>query len=76
MRSLLVDLQACIRFTGCRETLRHILLSNGYEFKKKTNERSLLVERYEIAAWRHRYLREIAAKRAARKQIVYLDETY
>lgn len=76
LRSLLVDLQASIGFTGCRETLRHILLSNGYEFKKNKNERSLLVERYEIAAWRHRYLREIAAKRAAGKQIVYLDETY
>lgn len=76
LRSLLTELQTSIGFQGCRETLRQILLSNGYEFKKNKSERSLLIERYDIAAWRHRYLRTIATKRAESKQIVYLDETY
>lgn len=76
LRSLLGELQSSIGFGGCRETLRQILLSNGYEFKKNKNERSLLIERHDIAAWRHRFLRTITEKRAAGKQIVYLDETY
>ncbi|XP_047539029.1 uncharacterized protein LOC125072442 [Vanessa atalanta] len=76
LRSLLTDLQESIGFCGCRETLRHILLSNGFQFKNNKNERSLLIERYDIAAWRHKFLRTIATKRAEGKQIVYLDETY
>jgi transposase len=76
LRTLLEELRSSINFSGCRETLRKILIANGYEFKKNKNERMVLVERYDIAAWRHRYLREIAAKRAEGKPIIYLDETY
>ncbi|CAB3236879.1 unnamed protein product [Arctia plantaginis] len=76
LRSLLVELKESIEFGGCRETLRRILLANGYVFKKNKNERSLLIERYDIAAWRHRFLRTIASKRAEGKPIIYLDETY
>ncbi|CAH0730572.1 unnamed protein product, partial [Brenthis ino] len=75
LRTLLVELKESIGFTGCRKTLRHLLLSNGYEFKRNKNERSLLIERYDIAAWRHRFLRTIALKRRERKSIIYLDET-
>lgn len=76
LRSLLAELRTSINFLGCKETLRRILIANGYEFQKNQNERYVLMERYDIAAWRHRFLREIAEKRAAGKQIVYLDETY
>ncbi|XP_075977865.1 uncharacterized protein LOC142977677 [Anticarsia gemmatalis] len=76
LRSLLMDLKDSIQFRGCHETLRRILLANGYMFKKNKNERSLLIERYDIAAWRHRFLRTIGQKRAEGKQIIYLDETY
>ncbi|KAL0859836.1 hypothetical protein ABMA27_010176 [Loxostege sticticalis] len=76
LRSLLSELRESINFTGCRETLRRILLSNGFEFKKNKDERSILIERYDIAAWRHRFLRTIDAKRREGKEIVYLDETY
>lgn len=76
LRSLWAELKECINFNGCRETLRRILLANGYAFKKNKNERSLLVERYDICAWRHRFLRNISSKRAEGKQIIYLDETY
>lgn len=76
LRTLLMDLKESIGFSGCRETLRQILLKNGYEFKKNNNERSLLIERYDISAWRHRLLRSIASKRAEGNPIIYLDETY
>ncbi|XP_073962915.1 uncharacterized protein [Choristoneura fumiferana] len=61
---------------GCRETLRQILLKNGFEFKTNQNERSTLIERFEISAWRHKYVRKIAEKGAEGKPIVYMDETY
>ncbi|KAH9640930.1 hypothetical protein HF086_015625 [Spodoptera exigua] len=76
LRTLLVELRESIGFNGCRETLRRLLLSNGYEFKKNKNERSLLIERYDISAWRHRFLRTMALKRREGKSIIYLDETY
>lgn len=76
LRSLLIDLRESIAFSGCRETLRQILLANGFVFKQNKNQRSLLIERYDIKAWRHKFLRTIASKREQGKTIVYLDETY
>lgn len=76
LRSLHNELKDAIGFGGGRETLRKILHDNGFEFKNNQNERTLLVERYEIAAWRHRYLRQIHQKRQEGKPIIYLDETY
>ena len=35
LRSLLADLRESIGFNGCHETLRKLLLKNGFEFKKK-----------------------------------------
>ena len=70
------DLRTSIGFSGCHETLRQILHRNGFEFKKNKNERSLLIEKYEIAAWRHRYLRTINKMRNEGKPLIYLDETY
>lgn len=43
---------------------------------KNQNERSVLIEKTEISAWRHRYLRTIHQQRLEGKNIVYLDETY
>jgi transposase len=76
LRTLLANLKENMGFVGCRETLRKILLSNGFEFKQNKNERSVLIERYDIAAWRQKFLRTIAAKRADNKPIIYTDETY
>ena len=67
LRSLLADLRDTLGFTGCRETLRKILLVNGYEFKKNSNGRSLLIEKHEIAAYRHRFLRKIGKLRQEKK---------
>lgn len=76
LRTLLAELKESIGFSGSHETLRQILLKSGYEFKKNKNERPLLIERYDISAWRHRFLRTIASKRLEGKPIIYLDETY
>lgn len=76
LRSLHNELKEAIEFTGCRETLRKILHNNGFVFQNNKNERALLTEKYEIAAWRHRFLRTIHKKRLEGKQIIYLDETY
>ncbi|KAH9642811.1 hypothetical protein HF086_012305 [Spodoptera exigua] len=76
IRNLLAELRDAIGFTGSRETLRRILHDNGYEFKKNSNERSLLIERYENVAWRRRFLRKMCNARQENKHIVYLDETY
>lgn len=76
IRSLHMELRDSIQFSGSRETLRHLLHKNGFEFKKNKNERSILIEKFDIAAWRHRYLRTIHQKRQEGKHIVYLDETY
>ncbi|KAF9424291.1 hypothetical protein HW555_000430 [Spodoptera exigua] len=53
------ELRDTIGFTGSRETLRRILHDNGYEFKKNSNERSLLIEKSENVAWRRRMLGKI-----------------
>ncbi|CAG9790416.1 unnamed protein product [Diatraea saccharalis] len=76
LRSLHNELKDAIGFSGSRETLRKIMLKNGFSFKSNENERSMLIEKYQISAWRHKYLREINIKRNEEKQIVYLDETY
>lgn len=69
LRSLHNELKATIGFSGCRETLRKILHDNGFEFKNNQNERALLIERYDIAAWRHRYLRQVNKRRSEGKPI-------
>lgn len=76
LRSLHNELKEAIEFTGCRETLRKILHNNGFVFQNNKNERALLTEKYEIAAWRHRFLRTIHKKRLEGKQIIYLDERH
>lgn len=76
LRTLLVELWAGIGFNGCWETLGHIIFTNGYEFKRNKNECLLLIERNDIAAWRHRFLRNLSLKHREGKAINYLDETY
>ncbi|XP_061717351.1 uncharacterized protein LOC133530573 [Cydia pomonella] len=76
LRALHADLKESIGFSGCCETLRKILHENGFEFKKNKEERSILMEKFEISGWRQRFLRAIHKKRQEGKKIVYLDETY
>jgi transposase len=76
LRTLYADLKESIEFSGCCETLRKILHKNGFQFKRNKEERSILMENFEISGWRQRYLRTVHQKRQEGKLIVYLDETY
>lgn len=76
LRTLHAELKESIGFSGCCETLRKILHQNGFQFKRNKEERSILMENFEISGWRQRFLRSIHKKRQEGKLIVYLDETY
>ncbi|XP_073951822.1 uncharacterized protein [Choristoneura fumiferana] len=77
---LLSELRQSIQFDGGHETLRKILHDMGFCFKKNVEERTILMEKNDIAAARHKYIRKITEYRnmpsEERKPIVYLDETY
>lgn len=61
--------------TFSKTTMRRLLLDIGFKYIKRKRE-SLLIDREDIVAWRHRYLRSIRDERAKGKTIVYTDETW
>lgn len=66
-----------IDFQGSITTLHRILHNIGFKYKRCQSKRKLLMERYDIIAWRARYLEKIRRNRTVEKRpIVYLDETY
>ncbi|XP_052756778.1 uncharacterized protein LOC113512254 [Galleria mellonella] len=76
LKRLLAALKESINFVGGRESLRLLLHTLGYKFKKCRNQRTILMERYDIVAWRDRYLQEIKDVRKSGMPVVYLDESY
>ncbi|XP_045485798.1 uncharacterized protein LOC123689511 [Pieris rapae] len=78
LRKLHCDLKADINFKGSIESLRKILHKLGFSYKKNKSKRMVLMERYDVVAWRSRFLREIDNNRRSDnpRPIVYLDETY
>lgn len=76
IKRLLVALKKDINFNGGRESLRLILKKLGYHYKKCRNQRNILIERFDIVAWRDKYLLEIEAIKQSGMPIVYLDESY
>lgn len=73
---LLAELKNDINFNGGRTTLWKIIRQIGFRFKKCGSKRKLLMERYDIVAWRYRYLNILRQNRNEGRPIVYLDETY
>ncbi|XP_045505993.1 uncharacterized protein LOC123703388 [Colias croceus] len=67
-----------IDFKGSRTSLWRILKELGFYFKKCKSKRKILMERYDIVAWRHSYVEEIRSNRLSDlpRPVVYLDETY
>lgn len=66
-----------INYQGSITTLHRILHSIGFKHKRCQSKRKLLMERYDITAWRSRYLERIRRNRnVEKKPVVYLDETY
>lgn len=78
LRKLHCDLKADINFKGSIESLRKIVHKLGFSYKKNKSKRKVLMERYDIVAWRSRFLRELDNNRKSDnpRPIVYLDETY
>lgn len=56
-------------------TVRRLLREIGFK-REKRSRNSLLLDREDILAWRHEYLRDIRRYRAENRQIFYLDETW
>ncbi|XP_034840153.2 uncharacterized protein [Maniola hyperantus] len=71
------EMQSEIDFKGSRTTLWRIMKDMGFYFKKCRSKRKVLMERYDIVAWRYRYLEELRNNRLGNQRpVVYLDETY
>lgn len=56
-------------------TWNRLLHDMGFQFIKR-GKNSLLIDRDDIVAWRHRYLRTIKQHRQNNRNIVYTDETW
>ncbi|KAI5640203.1 hypothetical protein NE865_07460 [Phthorimaea operculella] len=77
VNKLLSVLKEEIGFQGSREILRQHIKKIGFRFKRTKSNRKILIERYDIAAWRARYLQSIKRNDETDKlPVVYLDETY
>lgn len=59
IKKLWTVLKEDINFPGGRESLRLLLHKMGYKFKKCRSQRQILIERFDIVAWREKYLTEI-----------------
>lgn len=76
LRKLLRQLRTEINFPFSRETLRRLLKSNGFCWRKCQNKRKILVEKPNILHWRYKYIHTIRKYRAEDRNIIYIDETW
>lgn len=79
LRKLLRELKQDIQFPGELDSLRAVLKNLGFKYAKCGSKRKSLCERFDIVAWRAKYLRTIKALRNEienKKQLVFVDETY
>lgn len=75
-RKLLTKLRQDMDFQYSRESLRRLLKSNGFYWRKCQNKRKILVEKPNILHWRYKYIHAIRKYREESRNIVYLDETW
>lgn len=73
LAKLYSSLQTADLFFGSKSSLRLCLIDLGFNFEKCCN-RTVLMERSDIVAWRCRYLR--AVRQVDYDSIVWLDETW
>lgn len=77
LNKLRAVLKEDIDFEGSRATLHRILKSIGFKYKRCQSKRKILMERYDITAWRARYIEKMRKNRTIEKRpVVFLDETY
>lgn len=65
-----------INFTGSVFSLRTIIRSLGFRWKKTQTNRKVLIEKSDIRSARVKYLRQVRLHRQEKRPIVYMDETY
>ena len=73
IRELLVSK---IEYSGSITTLRKVLKSLGFTYKRCTQNRKVLMERPDVVSHRIRFLRQIKTYREEGRPIIYTDETY
>lgn len=77
VNKLRLELKQEINFQGSCTTLRRILKKIGFRFKPCQSKRKVLMERYDITAWRARYIERMRKNRLVDKRpVIFLDETY
>lgn len=76
LKTLLPLVRSDLNFSGGTSTLRKIIRSMGFRWRKTKNNRRVLIEKEEIRAKRIAYLRAIKGYRQQGRRIVYVDETY
>lgn len=70
-------MKADIDFKYGRTSLRSILKTLGFKYKKCQSKRKVLIERSDIAAWRAKYILRLRKNRQEQNRpVIYLDETY
>ena len=65
-----------INFPGCKETLRRLLKSMGYRYRKRANQPDKVKERPDIVQRRHEFLRKMKKLRLTNRKIIYFGETW
>lgn len=73
---LLVAIKEKINFPWSAQTLRRLLHSMGFKWKKCQKYRKILIERPDIVNWRARYLRAVRQYRRDNTNIIYIDESW
>lgn len=76
INKLWLELKSDIDFKFSRTTLRRVLKSMGYKYKKCQSKRKVLMERSDIAAWRAKFVLRMRKNRNEKRPVIYLDETY
>lgn len=72
-----VALREDINFQERIATLHKVLHSIGFQYKRCQSKRKILIERYDITAWRAKYIVKMRKNRNVEKSpLIFLDETY
>lgn len=76
IKKLMPVLREKINWRWGPTSLRKMLKSMGFVWKKAQNKRVLLLERADIVHWRSRFLVQIKHMREDGKEVFYLDESW
>lgn len=76
VRKLLSKIREEMNFPYGRESLRKLIKSHGFYWRRSQNRRKILVEKPSILHLRYKYSRAIRQYRSEGRNIVYIDETW